>query len=95
MSKLQVEVVDEEVQELSGTSKAGKPYSMKLQKAYLHNGGAYPEGFEVILPRRSDGTEPKAYAKGFYPFKVEPRVFNGRINCDVVLEGKPTPQKLS
>ena len=49
MNKFQIEIVDTEVQILSGTSKAGKPYEMKLQAAYLHNGGAYPEKFELIL----------------------------------------------
>ena len=94
MNKFQIEIVDTEVQILSGTSKAGKPYEMKLQAAYLHNGGAYPEKFELILPRPEEGKESQPYHKGFYPYKTEPRVFGGRINNDIVIEGKPSQSKL-
>lgn len=95
MDKFQIEIVDTEVQLLSGTSKAGKPYEMSLQVAYLHNGGAYPEKFEVILPRGENGSKSHPYQKGFYPYKTSPRVFGGRIINDIVLDVKPSATKLT
>jgi hypothetical protein len=36
--------------EVSGIGKAsGKPFSFYKQKAYLHNGGAFPVEFEMML----------------------------------------------
>jgi len=51
MTQLQIEITDEEVQHLSGTSKKGNDYDMYLQTMYLHGDGQYPEKFEHPLPR--------------------------------------------
>lgn len=63
--EVRVEIVDASVSTLSGTSKAGKPYTVHKQEGYLHNGHRYPERFEFSPPNNTDG-KPQAYAPGMY-----------------------------
>ena len=83
MNQIKIEIVDTELQIISGTSKGGKPYSMTLQTAYLYTDAPYPEKFEVILPKpQKEGEEVKPYPKGMYTpdLTKSVTVFNGRIN---------------
>ncbi len=96
MEIIKIEIVDTETQVISGTSKAGKPYEMHLQAAYLYTGAPYPEKFEVILPRAEiPGEAPSPYKKGMYTLDLTKSisVFNGRINLSPSLV--PIAAKLS
>lgn len=55
--------------DVSGTSKAGKPYAMSFQTAYAFcvdpetgEVSAFPDKFEMVLPKGQE----KAYPKGEY-----------------------------
>lgn len=61
---IRIEVVSTHIETIKGTSKAGNAYTVHKQEAYLHNGHAYPERFEVSVPE-VDG-KPAAYEPGFY-----------------------------
>ena len=63
--EVRIEIVDSSVATLSGTSKAGKPYTVHKQEGYLHNGHRYPERFEFSPPNGTDG-KPLAYQPGMY-----------------------------
>jgi len=90
MTPFQIEITDEEVQHLTGKSKQGNDYDMRLQTMYLHGENQYPDRFELPLPR---GIE-TPYKKGFYPYKTTPRIFGGRIINDIQIEGEPSINKI-
>lgn len=63
--EVRIEIADASVVTSSGTSKAGKPYTIHKQEGYLHNGHKYPERFEFSPPLNTDG-KPMGYAPGLY-----------------------------
>ncbi|MDD0817252.1 single-stranded DNA-binding protein [Curvibacter sp. HBC28] len=64
---IKVSVMSTDVRNQSGTSKAGKPYSMTFQTVWLHTvdqhgkPNPFPEKVEIILPKNAEG------AALFYP----------------------------
>lgn len=57
-----VEVPSNHVDELRGTAKgSGRPYCIRRQEAYIHNGGAYPEKFKLPLGETQTAYEPGRY----------------------------------
>lgn len=85
---MKIEIVNSDVQTITGTSAKGKPYEMKLQTAYFHQvGQTYPDKFEVILPRAVNGQTVKPYAAGFYTVDYDKsfNVYNGRLSFSPVL----------
>lgn len=66
MSAPKIEVVSAEFRHFSGTSKAGRPYDVKVQDAYMHKGDKYPEKMEVPVPKKADGSYADPYPPGFY-----------------------------
>lgn len=59
---MKIEIKSADIQNKSGTSKQGKPYSINEQTAYVHlEGKAYPVEMRFAL---QDGAG--AYAPGFY-----------------------------
>lgn len=67
---MQIEFQSNEVNVKSGTSsRTGKPYSIREQQGWLHDGGRYPKEIKVNVP-----DDVAAYAVGFYevttPFAV-------------------------
>lgn len=66
---LKIEVKSVEVQTKEGTSKRGKPYSMRTQYAWAHLGKAYPEEVRITL-----GDDQAPFAPGFYT--LSPKCFH-------------------
>lgn len=65
MQQLRIEIVSSSVQTKEGKSKrTGNDYVIHLQEAYLHNGHAYPDRFD-LSPQVVDD-KPVAYEPGFY-----------------------------
>lgn len=62
---VRIEIADAAITTQSGTSKAGKAYTIHKQEGYLHNGHKYPERFEFSPPQDTDG-KPLPYAPGMY-----------------------------
>lgn len=62
---VRIEIADANINTQSGTSKAGKAYTIHKQEGYLHNGHKYPERFEFSPPQDGDG-KPVPYAPGMY-----------------------------
>ena len=86
-----VQICDTSVQELSGTSKWGKPYQMRIQTAYLHCGKPHPDPFEVVIPSHKDKegnvVHDAPYAVREYDFDLEKsiKVSQGRLTFNPVL----------
>ena len=64
---LKIEIKSPLITEISGTSKAGKPYHMRKQAAWAHtfdtqgNPNPYPERIELTLNDQQDGFPPGVY----------------------------------
>lgn len=66
-SIVRIEIASVSVRTLKGKSqKTGNDYEMRMQEAYFHNGHAYPERFEVPVPKTDRGEFLEPYAPGFY-----------------------------
>lgn len=62
MFRVEISKQDGQLQERKGEKKDGSgPYHMRWQTAYLHNGGPYPEKFDLPL-----GRDRPAYPAGTY-----------------------------
>lgn len=63
---IRIEVASAAVRIKSGTSRQDKPYELRLQEGYLHNGHAYPDRFEFSVPQDEHKRWLDPYAPGFY-----------------------------
>lgn len=70
---IKVTVISAETRNMSGVSKAGKPYSMDFQTAYAHTcdkktgkPNPFPEKIELTLTKDSASGLPAAYQPGEY-----------------------------
>lgn len=79
---MKIEIAERDFREMSGTSKAGKAYSMAFQDAYFHGTGRYPEKFELPLQKNESG-QFVPYEPGFYvPSALSYQVRDGRFGIN-------------
>lgn len=61
-----VEILSAEVTEIRGTKADKTEYHLRKQEAYLHTGHGYPDRFDFILGKDSEGRPLPPKKPGFY-----------------------------